>query len=69
VRLPEPFLRLLRRATETARLMVGLPDYERYAAHRRAVHPREPMMSREEFHRERTERRYGGGADRIGRCC
>ena len=52
-----------------ARLMVGLPDYETYATHRRAVHPGEPVMSRAEFHRERTERRYGGGADRIGRCC
>ena len=51
------------------RLMVGLPDYETYAAHRRAVHPGEPVMSRTEFHRERTERRYGGGPDRIGRCC
>ena len=52
-----------------ARLMVGLPDYDTYAAHRRAVHPGEKVMSRAEFHRERTERRYGGGADRIGRCC
>ena len=56
----------LRRA---ARLMVGLPDYDVYAAHRRAMHHGEPLMSREEFHRERTERRYGGGPDRIGRCC
>ena len=52
-----------------ARLMVGLPDYERYAAHRRSTHPGEPVMTRAEFHRERTERRYGGGPDRIGRCC
>ena len=52
-----------------ARLMVGMPDYDVYAAHRRAHHPGEPVMSRSEFHRERTERRYGGGPDRIGRCC
>jgi uncharacterized short protein YbdD (DUF466 family) len=69
VRPPERLRRFVKRAAETGRLMVGLPDYERYAAHRRAVHPGEPMMSREEFHRERTERRFGGGADRIGRCC
>jgi uncharacterized short protein YbdD (DUF466 family) len=69
VRLPEPLLRVLKQAAETGRLMVGLPDYERYAAHRRTVHPGESMMSREEFHRERTERRYGGGAGHIGRCC
>jgi uncharacterized short protein YbdD (DUF466 family) len=60
---------LLGRAAETARLMVGVPDYETYAAHRRSAHPGEPVMTRTEFHRERTERRFGGGADRIGRCC
>ena len=54
------------RAAETARLMVGLPDYERYLAHRRAHHPGEPAMSRAEFHRERTERRFGAG---TSRCC
>jgi uncharacterized short protein YbdD (DUF466 family) len=59
----------LARARQTARLMVGLPDYDAYAAHRRAAHPGEPVMSRVEFHRVATERRYGGGPDRIGRCC
>ncbi|TFI59496.1 YbdD/YjiX family protein [Sphingomonas parva] len=59
----------LKAAARAARLMVGVPDYEVYAAHRRAAHPGEPVMSRAEFHRERTERRYGGGPDRIGRCC
>lgn len=51
----------------TARLMVGLPDYEAYLARRRAAHPDEPAMSRAEFHRERTERRYRNGM--TGRCC
>ena len=60
---------VMKRAAETARLMVGLPDYDRYLAHRRAAHPGEPAMSRAEFHRERTERRFGGGPDRISRCC
>ena len=55
------------RLREAARLMVGLPDYETYLAHRRAAHPGEPAMSRDEFHRDRTERRYGRGA--TGRCC
>jgi uncharacterized short protein YbdD (DUF466 family) len=59
----------LKRARETARLMVGLPDYDVYLVHRRSAHPEEPAMSREEFHRERTDRRFGGAADRIGRCC
>ena len=56
----------VKRAAETARLMVGLPDYERYLAHRQARHPGEPAMSRAEFHRERTERRFGEG---TSRCC
>jgi uncharacterized short protein YbdD (DUF466 family) len=53
----------------TARLMVGVPDYDYYVAHRQEAHPGEPVMSRSEFLRERTERRFGGGPGRIGRCC
>jgi uncharacterized short protein YbdD (DUF466 family) len=56
----------MKRARETARLMVGLPDYEAYLAHRRASHPGEPAMTREAFHAERTERRFGAG---TSRCC
>lgn len=55
------------KARQTARLMVGLPDYDAYLAHRRSAHPGEPAMTRAEFHRERTERRFGAGA--TGRCC
>lgn len=51
---------------QAARLMVGLPDYETYVAHVRAKHPDKPVMSYEEFFRERQEARYGGG---TGRCC
>ena len=58
----------LKQAARTARLMVGVPDYDSYAAHRRAVHPGEAVMSREEFVRERTERRVGSGGG-ISRCC
>ena len=53
------------RAAQTARLMVGVPDYGAYLAHRRAAHPGEPVMSRAEFHRVAAERRYGG----VSRCC
>jgi uncharacterized short protein YbdD (DUF466 family) len=49
--------------------MVGVPDYEAYVAHRRAVHPDEEIMTLAEFHRNRIERRYGGGPDRVPRCC
>ena len=57
---------LLRRLAQAGRLMVGIPDYGTYVAHRRAFHPGEPVMSYEEFFRERQECRYGGGG---GRCC
>ena len=58
---------LFRLACCTARLMVGLPDYDTYVAHRRERHPGQPIMSYEEFFRERQARRYA--ADRPGRCC
>jgi uncharacterized short protein YbdD (DUF466 family) len=58
----------LAQAARTARLMVGVPDYDAYAAHRLAEHAGEPMMSRAEFHRDRTERRFGAGGG-ISRCC
>lgn len=57
------------RAAETARLMVGVPDYPRYVAHRRARHPGEPVMTEAEFHRDRLARRYGGGPGSPPRCC
>jgi uncharacterized short protein YbdD (DUF466 family) len=58
---------LWRRVCETAGLMIGLPDYERYAAHVRTHHPSRPVMNRAEFVAERTARRYGGRG--AGRCC
>src|SRR5574337_1307605 len=51
---------------QAARLMVGLPDYDTYVAHMKATHPDRPVMSYEEFFRERQEARYNGG---TGRCC
>lgn len=54
---------------QAMRMMVGLPDYETYLAHMETMHPDQPVMSYEEFFRERQEARYGGGNGRIGRCC
>ena len=54
-------------AARTARLMVGVPDYEAWAAHRRARHPGKPVPSREEFRRLCAERRFDGAPG--GRCC
>ena len=55
--------------TKTARLMVGVPDYEAYVAHRAQQHPGEPVMSYQEFFRERQASRYGLAGGKISRCC
>jgi uncharacterized short protein YbdD (DUF466 family) len=47
--------------------MCGVPDYDRYVAHRRLHYPDEPVMSYEEFFRDRQAARYGKG--RAQRCC
>ncbi len=53
---------------QTARLMVGLPDYDNYLNHMQLTHPDQPVMSYEEFFRERQDARYGGNG-RIAKCC
>ena len=52
----------------TARLMVGIPDYDTYVQHWRTVHPDQPAMTYEEFFIERQNARYGFGKGRF-RCC
>jgi uncharacterized short protein YbdD (DUF466 family) len=44
----------------------GETAYERYAEHRRRVHPDEPRMSRREFERWRMDER---DANPSARCC
>ncbi len=56
-------------AVRTARLMVGVPDYDAYVAHRQAQHPGEAIMSYEVFFRERQASRYGVNGGKISRCC
>lgn len=58
---------VLSRARETARLMVGLPCYQRYRRHMAEAHPDAPVMSEAEFFRNRQQARYGGRGG--GRCC
>ncbi|HYG86327.1 MAG TPA: YbdD/YjiX family protein [Azospirillum sp.] len=60
---------LLLRMRRTARLMVGVPDYDAYVAHRRLTHPDEPIMTYEEFFRAAQDRRYGGKDGGAIRCC
>ena len=68
LRLPDP-KEVGRKLAQTARLMVGVPDYDVYVAHREVNHPDEPVMTREEFFRNSQERRYGGGSGGVFRCC
>ncbi len=55
-----------RRAVQTARLLIGVPDYDTYVEHMRLRHPERPVMSYAQFFDERMRARYRGGG---GRCC
>ena len=58
--------RFWRIAVRTARLAIGVPDYDNYVAHMRARHPDARVMNYPEFFNERQQKRYGTG--RSG-CC
>jgi len=55
--------------TKTARLMVGVPDYDVYVEHRRVNHPDQVVMTYEEFFRERQTARYTVSKGRFRGCC
>jgi uncharacterized short protein YbdD (DUF466 family) len=55
--------------TRTANLMVGVPDYETYVQHRQTAHPGEPVMSYEDFFRNRVQARYAVGKGKFRGCC
>ena len=55
--------------TRAARMMIGVPDYETYVAHRRKNHPNQPIMTYVEFFRERQQARYAIGKGRFRGCC
>lgn len=52
---------------QAARMMVGIPDYETYVEHMKKNHPNKPIMTYQEFFRDRQEARYGGKGG--FRCC
>ena len=54
---------------KTARLMVGIPDYQTYVTHRQSNHPGQPVMTYEEFFRERQAARYAVSWGRFRGCC
>lgn len=60
------FKPLTERATATARLMVGVPDYQTYVEHMSTRHPDQPVLSYDAFFRARQDARYAPGQ---ARCC
>ena len=55
-----------RASAQTARLAIGIPDYDVYVDHVRHAPPDRAPRARDEFFRERMEARYGKGRSR---CC
>jgi uncharacterized short protein YbdD (DUF466 family) len=63
------FRAIFSRLKQTGRLMIGVPCYDTYVAHRLANHPDEPVMTYEEFFRDRQDTRYGVKGGGMNRCC
>jgi uncharacterized short protein YbdD (DUF466 family) len=55
----------LKRAWSYLREVTGDDAYERYLAHQRQAHPGEAPMTREEWFRERQDRKWS----KVSRCC
>ena len=54
------------RIAQTVRVVIGVPDYERYVDHCRVKHPGARPMTRDQFTADLLERKY----NRPGtRCC
>jgi uncharacterized short protein YbdD (DUF466 family) len=63
---PEFAALVWQRARQSARIMIGVPDYDTYLRHCREHHADKPPMSYAEFFAERQAARYRGTG---GRCC
>lgn len=63
---PELVRRLWRLARQSARSLIGVPDYDTYLRHCREQHPGRPAMNYEQFFADRQAARYRGAG---GRCC
>ncbi len=64
--LPELVRRGWRQARQTARLVIGVPDYDAYLQHCREHHPQRKPMDYASFFNDRQAARYRGTG---GRCC
>lgn len=56
----------VRKVARVVSTIIGVPDYDRYVTHARKCHPDRPLMSREEFAKNRMEARYNQPGNR---CC
>ena len=56
-----------RQAVRTARLAIGVPDYDTYVRHLRMHHPERPVPSYAEFFEQCQAARYKNGGNRG--CC
>lgn len=56
----------IRRIGQIVRMIIGAPDYDRYATHMSAHHPECALLSRDDFTRQRLEDRYSRPGSR---CC
>ena len=52
---------VMARAQQSARLMLGLPDYDTYVAYLKSRKPGQAIPSREQFFRDRVDGRYRPG--------
>ncbi len=64
--LPDFLSSIWKRARQTARSIIGVPDYDAYLQHCREHHSGQTPMSYAEFFAERQTARYKGTG---GRCC
>lgn len=62
------FIEFYRKTSQMFKLMVGLPDYDAYQLHHQKSHPEQPLMTYEQFYRERQEARFGAKG-KMNRCC
>jgi uncharacterized short protein YbdD (DUF466 family) len=61
--------RWVKMLVETAELMVGVPDYDRYLVAHHASGRCGPPLDRGAFCRERARRRFGADGGGGVRCC
>jgi uncharacterized short protein YbdD (DUF466 family) len=60
------FAALVSRIARTLRVVIGVPDYDRYVDHCEAKHPGSRPMTRDQFAADLLERKYSRPGNR---CC